>query len=102
MSDIIRATVSVEARPTRQSWRPMAIVAAVTLALACVLVSPAAHASPAPKVATVSLGSTPVPLQIDFRPFVCPILDSLATGPFASFIAPFVNSLRVAFGCVST
>jgi len=81
----------------------MSIVAAVTLALACVLVSPAAHAAPTPRVATVSVAQAAGAAQIDlFRATVCPILSTLAAGPFASFFAPFINSFRVAFGCVSS
>lgn len=102
MNDLIRVAVPVEARFARRHWRLSTVAAVLALTLSCLLVSPAAHAAPAPRLMSVAVGSAAAPLQIDFRPIVCPILNSLATGPFASFIAPFINSLRVAFGCIST
>lgn len=54
-------------------------------------------------MAVVSTSKATGPAQIiDIRAFVCPILNSLASGPFASFIGPIIYSLRVAFGCLST
>jgi hypothetical protein len=102
MSDLTREAVPVQARPSRRSWRGLSLVAALALTLACVLGTPAAHAAPTPRVAAVASPAPGAALQIDVRAIVCPILNSLASGPFSSFIAPIINSLRVAFGCVST
>jgi hypothetical protein len=44
--------------------------------------------------------------QIDvsalIRAIVCPILRSLASGPFGGFIGGIILSLEAAFGCAST
>ena len=37
----------------------------------------------------------------DIRLIVCPILNALASGPLGPLIAPVINALRLAFGCIS-
>ncbi len=53
---------------------------------------------------TLGFGAAAQP-QIDvgalIRSIVCPILDSLASGPFGAFIGPIIAAFRAGFGCTS-
>ena len=125
--EIIVEDMVVEAgpvvRPTTRPVRALSIIAALALLFGGVALAQSAD-SGGPKTHVVTnvdhgkavvdgagavlgrtLGFGAVQPQINvpdlIRAIVCPILASLLSGPFGGFIAPVINSLRVAFGCVS-
>ena len=123
VENLIQVAGPAEVRSSTRSYRAVSIIAAIALVLGGVVLARSASSS-APKTSVVSnidhghavidgtgavlgrtLGFGAVQPQIDtsalIRSIVCPILNSLATGPFASFIGPIINSLRAAFGCTS-
>ena len=88
------AVIDVAGAPAteRKSRLPtITIVAGVTLAVAlAALLALVAFSGPA---------SAQTDIAALIRSIVCPILTSLANGPFGDFIRPIINALLAAFGC---
>ncbi|MEW6154495.1 MAG: hypothetical protein AB1673_10985 [Actinomycetota bacterium] len=119
MEDLIQATRPLEATKPRRQWRLVTVLAAVALVMGGITLARSADSGVTadhPAIAhdaTVpldSLGSTlgetlgfgaALAPQINIQAIVCPILAALASGPFAAFIGPVINALRIAFGCIS-
>lgn len=123
MENLIQVAGPAEVRSSTRSRRAVSLIAALALVLGGMALAQAAdsHAVKTKVVSNVNHGKAVVDgtgavlgrtlgfgaaqPQIDvpalIRAIVCPILNSLAAGPFGSFIGPIINSLRVAFGCVS-
>lgn len=118
MEDLIQATRPLQAKAPRRQWRVASVIAAVALVFGGITLARnggsegTAH-DPAVTVSDVTTGGVGETLgqalgfgaalapQINIQAIVCPILAALASGPFASFIGPVINALRIAFGCIS-
>jgi hypothetical protein len=93
----------------RLKLRIGSVLVALSLVFAAfVLVQQKAEAAPAVAASAAVAAAVASPpagaaAQIDIlaliRSIVCPILNALASGPFAGFIGPIIRALQVAFGC---
>lgn len=120
MEDLIQLESAVEVGGSRRGSRAVALVAVLALVVGgLVLARHAAAPASTDKIVNVDNHSTPVdgvggvlgrslgfgavPAQIDvgalIRSIVCPILTALVAQ--IPFLAPFIQPIRVAFGCLS-
>ncbi len=116
MEDLIEVAGPVEVARPRRTNPALALVAVLALVVGgLVLARHAAAPAPSDKVVNVDNRSTPVdgvggvlgrslgfgaaPAQINIGAIVCPILNALVAQ--IPFLAPFIQPLRVSFGCIS-